>query len=65
MRTIKAFVKSYPLLSYFALTFAITWGLFVLAVGPGGIPASKEEFTTMPLLAILVALLPVVCCQWT
>ena len=58
MRTIKAFVKSHPLLSYFALTFAITWGLFVLAVGgPGGIPATKEEFTTMPLLAILAALL--------
>ena len=57
MRTIKAFVKSHPLLSYFALTFAITWGLFVLAVGPGGIPATKEEFTTMPLLVILAALL--------
>jgi len=54
MRAIKAFVKRYPLLSYFALTFAITWGLFVLAVGgPGGIPATKEEFTTLPLLAIL------------
>jgi len=57
MRTIKAFVKSHPLLSYFALTFAITWGLFVLAVGgPGGIPATREEFTAMPLLAILAVL---------
>src|SRR5215217_8024815 len=57
MRTIKAFVKSHPLLSYFALTFAITWGLFVLAVGgPGGIPATREEFTTMPLGAILAVL---------
>jgi uncharacterized protein len=58
MKTIKALIKRHPLLSYFALTFAITWGLFVLAVGgPGGIPATKEEFTTMPLLAILAALL--------
>jgi uncharacterized protein len=58
MTTIKAFIKRHPLLSYFALTFAITWGLFVLAVGgPGGIPATKEEFTTMPLVAILAALL--------
>jgi membrane protease YdiL (CAAX protease family) len=57
MATIKAFVKSHPLLSYFALVFAITWGLFVLAVGgPGGIPATKEEFTTLPLLAILAVL---------
>src|SRR5829696_920409 len=57
MRAIKAFIKSHPLLSYFALTFAITWGLFVLAVGgPGGIPATKEEFTTLPLLAILAVL---------
>jgi membrane protease YdiL (CAAX protease family) len=50
-------IKSHPLLSYFSLTFAITWGVFVLAVGgPGGIPATKEEFTTLPLLAILAVL---------
>jgi uncharacterized protein len=55
--TIKAFIKSHLLLSYFALTFAITWSLFVFAVGgPGGIPATKEEFTTLPLLAILAVL---------
>src|SRR5215203_4070121 len=56
MTTIMAVTKRRPLLSYFALTFAITWGGFVLAVGPGSIPATKEQFTTMPLLAILVAL---------
>lgn len=26
MTTIKAFIKRHPLLSYFALTFAISWG---------------------------------------
>src|SRR5215204_2264610 len=57
MTTIKAFINSHPVLSFFALTFAITWGLFVLAVGgPGGIPATKEQFTTLPLLAILAVL---------
>src|SRR5215217_3644544 len=56
MRAIKASVKSHPLLSYFALTFAISWGGFVLAVGPGGIPATKEQFTTIPLGAILAVL---------
>src|SRR5215203_375073 len=58
MTTIRAFTKRHPLLSFYALVFAITWGLFVLAVGgPGGIPATKEEFTTLPLLAILAELL--------
>src|SRR5215217_474505 len=56
MTTIRAFIKSHPLLSYFTLAFAITWGGFVLAVGPGGIPATKEQFTTMPLGAILAVL---------
>src|SRR5215207_7654542 len=56
MNTIRAFIKSHPLLSYFALAFAITWCGFVLAVGPGGIPATKEQFTTLPLGAILAVL---------
>ena len=56
MKSIKAVIKRHPLLSYFALTFAITWGLFVLAVGPGGIPATREQFTTIPLGAILAVL---------
>jgi uncharacterized protein len=41
MKTSKAFIKSHPLLSYFALTFAISWGgmLLVIAVGgAGGVP---------------------------
>ena len=41
MKTIKALIKSHPLLSYFALTFAISWGgmLLVIAVGgSGGVP---------------------------
>src|SRR5215207_5062823 len=41
MKTIKAFIKSYPVLTYFVLTFAISWGgmlLVILAGGSGGIP---------------------------
>jgi hypothetical protein len=41
MKTIKAFIKSHPVLSYFALTFAISWGgmlLLILAGASGGIP---------------------------
>jgi uncharacterized protein len=41
MTTIKPFVKSHPVLSYFAITFAISWGgmlLVILAGGSSGIP---------------------------
>src|SRR5215204_997664 len=41
MKTIKAFIESHPLLSYFVLTFAISWGgmlLVILSGGSGGIP---------------------------
>jgi hypothetical protein len=41
MKPIKAFIKSHPLLSYFALVFAISWGgmlLVILAGGTSGFP---------------------------
>src|SRR3712207_8923497 len=46
MKTIKAFIKSHQLLSYFALTFAISWGAILLAVGfgPGGLSATPQQF---------------------
>jgi hypothetical protein len=28
MTTIKAFIKQHPLLSYYVLTFAISWGAY-------------------------------------
>ena len=42
MTTIGAFVKRYPLLSYFALTFAISWGAVLMVVGPSGFLGTKE-----------------------
>jgi membrane protease YdiL (CAAX protease family) len=42
MKIIKAFIWSHPLLSFFALTFAISWGgVFIVAGGPGGISANS------------------------
>jgi len=41
MATVKAFVKSHPVLSYFALVFVISWGgmlLVILAGGTSGFP---------------------------
>src|SRR5215203_6980862 len=54
MATIKAFVKGHPLLTYFALVFAISWGGVLIVVGPGGFPAAnKEQFETLFPIAIL------------
>jgi uncharacterized protein len=42
-------IKSHPLLSYFALAFAISWGavLTVIVVGHGSILATPEQFETL------------------
>jgi 2-oxoacid dehydrogenases acyltransferase (catalytic domain) len=33
MKTIKAFIKRHPVLSFYALAFAITWGGILIVVG--------------------------------
>src|SRR5918994_703282 len=45
MKTIRAFIKRHPVLSYYAMVFAISWDgiLLVVGLGPGGIPATKEQ----------------------
>ena len=56
MTTIKAFIKRHPLLSYFALTFAISWGdILIVAGGPGGISANSQP-SEMLLPLMLLAL---------
>ncbi|HEY5949358.1 MAG TPA: CPBP family intramembrane glutamic endopeptidase [Kofleriaceae bacterium] len=40
----RAFMSSHPVLTYFLLTFAISWGGILIAVGPTGIIASKQVF---------------------
>ena len=48
MKTIKAFIKSYPVLCYFVLAFAISWGGMLLIIGGvGAIPATAEETTKL------------------
>ena len=34
--TSNAFIKKHAVPAYFALTFAISWGGFLIVVGPGG-----------------------------
>jgi hypothetical protein len=47
MIIIRAFINRHPLLAYSALAFAISWGGFLMVVGPGGFPGTKEQFKTL------------------
>jgi membrane protease YdiL (CAAX protease family) len=49
METVRFFIRSHPLLGYFSLTFAISWGaiLIVAALSPGGILPTKEHYEPM------------------
>jgi uncharacterized protein len=45
MKIIKALIRSHPVLSFYALVFAIGWGgILILAGGPSGIPTNGEQF---------------------
>jgi membrane protease YdiL (CAAX protease family) len=45
MTSIMAFIRRRPVLTYYVFTFAISWGGMLLVIGgPGGIPATAEQF---------------------
>jgi len=44
MRTIKAFIVKHPVLTYYILTFAISWGGVLILGAPYGMPATSEQF---------------------
>ncbi len=51
MMTIKAFMTRHPVATYFALTFAISWGGLLTVVGPGGFIGTTEPTNTqLPLV---------------
>jgi len=56
MTTIKNFIKNQPVLTYFILTFAISWGGFVLVVSPSGFLGTQEQFETVLPIAVLAML---------
>ena len=65
MTTIKAFIERHPLLSFYALTFAISWGGILLAVGlgPGGFSATPEQLQkALPYVVPAMFLGPSVAC---
>jgi uncharacterized protein len=54
MTTITAFIKRHPVLIYFALTFAISWGGRLLVIGgPGAIRGTEEQVEMLWPLALL------------
>jgi uncharacterized protein len=42
MTSIKDFIKKHPLLTYFVLTFTISWGSILVVIGPGGILGTEK-----------------------
>lgn len=51
--TMQAFIKRHSVLTYYVLAFAISWGGGLLVIGgPGGIPATAEQFTGLLPLVI-------------
>jgi hypothetical protein len=57
MTTIKALIKRHPVLTYYILVFAISWGGILIVVGPGGYPGTSEqvERLSLPVLLALFA----------
>jgi membrane protease YdiL (CAAX protease family) len=54
MTTIETFIKRYPVLTYFALTFIISWGGVLLIIGgPGAIPGTEKQIETLPPFVML------------
>lgn len=54
MTTIKGFITKHPVLTYYALTFAISWGGVLLVIGgPGGIPGTEEQVERLLPFAML------------
>jgi membrane protease YdiL (CAAX protease family) len=50
-----AFVERHPVLAYYAVTFAISWGGVLLLVGgPGGIPGTPEQIGSLTWSVVLV-----------
>ena len=44
MKTVKDFIKRNPVLTYFALTFAISWGGVYILGAPYGMPTTSGQF---------------------
>lgn len=61
MQSIAAFVKQHSVLSYYLLTFALSWGgVFLVVGGPAGFPATQQQFDELlPFVVLFLASGPV------
>ncbi len=57
LTTVKTFIKRYPVLTYYALTFAISWGALLVMMGLTGMPTTKEQMEAVLPVAIAAMLL--------
>jgi hypothetical protein len=55
--SINTAIKRHPVLAYYALTFAISWGAVLVMIALNGLPATKEQKEAQVLVAILATLL--------
>lgn len=59
--TIKAFIKNRPVLTYFILTFVISWGGVLILGAPYGMPTTSEQFEKLyPIVFLPYLLGPVI-----
>ena len=56
MPTDASFIKRHPLLTYYVLTFAISWSAILWVIVASGIPATKEEMNAVLPVAIVAML---------
>jgi uncharacterized protein len=57
MLTIMSFIKKHSVLTYYALAFAISWGSFIVVIGPGEFLGTKEVSEGQMLFLLLTMLL--------
>jgi membrane protease YdiL (CAAX protease family) len=51
--TTNASIKRHLPLTYFILTFAISWGAILVVVGPGGIPVTSDQVVVLGMATLL------------
>jgi membrane protease YdiL (CAAX protease family) len=54
--SISVFIKRHPVLTYFALTFTISWGGILIVIGPGGIPGTTAQIEKLFPIALMTLL---------
>jgi len=57
MTTIKAFIQKHPLLTYYLLTFALSWSAILVMIALNGMPTTKEQVEAVLPVAIVGMLL--------